>query len=367
LVLREATTSGDENHEDRPIDADGEESDGILIFDRVFIPWEFVFSYRNPKISTIYNTLGQFAFWKICTRLSYRAELFAGAAQLIVDALGTDHIPAVRALVSEVIHYAATLRGLMTASVERAKPTESGVMLPDHIFVTAGRLHSIEAYPRIMQILRELSGQGLIGRVPQKSWDRPDIGPLLDRYLPGHKLNARQEPAIQSRLGHVLQPERDAAGLVREHQRDAGAAPARSSTGSTTAAPRSPPSRSARDLVGAHAYRPSDFKGLRRVYIKSYSTGMSNKLLIPDGPAAFNHRSVPTVAATRPLAFGTAAVSAASQEIVSARSTHPGARRRAVSLGAVRVLQAPVVGGLVASVQHLVETGDWLPPVTSST
>jgi 4-hydroxyphenylacetate 3-monooxygenase len=193
LVLREATTSGAESPEDHPIDADGEESDGILLFDRVFIPWEYVFSYRNPKISAIYNTLGQFAFWKICTRLSYRAELFAGAAQLIVDALGTDHIPAVRALVSEVIHYAATLRGLMTAAVERARPTESGVMLPDHVFVTAGRLHSIDAYPRIVQILRELSGQGLIGRVPQKSWERPDLGPLLEQYLPGHKMGARDK------------------------------------------------------------------------------------------------------------------------------------------------------------------------------
>ena len=193
LLLREATTTGSERSEDHPLDAGGEESDGILIFDRVFIPWEYVFSYRNPKIATIYNTLGQFAFWKIATRLSYRAEIFAGTAQLIVDALGTDHIPAVRALVAEVIHYAATLRGMMTAAVECAQPTESGVMLPDHVFVTAGRLHSIEAYPRIMQILRELSGQGLIGRVPQATWDRPEIGPLLDEYLPGHKLSARDK------------------------------------------------------------------------------------------------------------------------------------------------------------------------------
>jgi 4-hydroxyphenylacetate 3-monooxygenase len=193
LLLREATTSGSESFEDHPIDANGEEADGLLIFDRVFIPWDYVFSYKNKATAEIYNILGQFAFWKIATRLSYRAEIFAGAAQLIVDALGTDQIPAVRALVSEVIHYAATLRGLMTAAVERAKPTESGVMLPDHVFVTAGRLHSIDSYPRIMQILRELSGQGLIGRVPQATWDRPDIGPLLDDYLPGYKLDARNK------------------------------------------------------------------------------------------------------------------------------------------------------------------------------
>jgi aromatic ring hydroxylase len=193
LLLREPVTSGREDPEDHPLDSGGEESDGILIFDRVFIPWQYVFSYKNQTTADIYTTLGQFAFWKIATRLSYRAEIFAGTAQLIVDALGTDHIPAVRALVAEVIAYAATLRSMMTAAIERAKPTDSGVVLPDHVFVTASRLHGIESYPRIMQILRELSGQGLVGRVPRATWERDDIGAVLDQYLPGHKIAARDK------------------------------------------------------------------------------------------------------------------------------------------------------------------------------
>jgi 4-hydroxyphenylacetate 3-monooxygenase len=82
---------------------------------------------------------------------------------------------------------------MMTAAVETAQPTESGVMLPNHSFVTAGRLHAIEHYPRIMQILRDLSGQGLIGRVPQAAWEREDLGDLLDTYLPGYRLDAREK------------------------------------------------------------------------------------------------------------------------------------------------------------------------------
>ena len=223
LLLREATTSGMQDAEDHPIEAQGEESDGLLIFDRVFIPWDYVFSYKNPKIADIYNTLGQFAFWKVVTRLSYRAEYFAGAAQLIVDALGTDHIPAVRSLVSEVIAYAATLRGMMTAAIERAKLTESGVMLPDHVFVTAGRLLSIEAYPRITQILRELSGQGA-------HWPRATRHLGAQGYRPAARrisawaqhFGTEQESPLQHDLGHVLQSERHASGAVREYQRDAG-------------------------------------------------------------------------------------------------------------------------------------------------
>jgi aromatic ring hydroxylase len=193
LISREPLTSGAEHAEDHPLDAQGEESDCLAIFDNVFIPWEYVFSYRKKTLGDIYYTLGQFAFWKIATRMSFRAEIFAGAAQAIVNALGTDHIAAVRALVAEVIAYAATLSGMMIAAVETAEPTESGVMLPNVDYVTAGRLHAVVAYPKVMQILRELSGQGLVSRVPRATWERTDIGPLLDAFLPGYDITARDK------------------------------------------------------------------------------------------------------------------------------------------------------------------------------
>jgi 4-hydroxyphenylacetate 3-monooxygenase len=192
-ILREPATTGLEHPEDHPLDSAGEEGDGMLLFDRVFIPDEYVFSFKNKATSGAYYTLGRFAQFKIAARLSYRAEIFAGAAQAIVDALGTDHIPGVRALVADVCAYAATLRAFMVAAVERAEATESGVVLPDPVMVTACRLHSVVGLPGIMQNLRELSGQGLISRVPRATWERQDIGPLLDRYLPGYKVSAREK------------------------------------------------------------------------------------------------------------------------------------------------------------------------------
>lgn len=193
LLLREPVTRGDEDPEDHPLDARGEEADGMLIFDRVFVPDEYVFSVGNRQVLEYYHLIGQLAFWNIASRLSYRAEIFAGAVQLIVNVLGTDHVPAVRAAVTEVIAYAAALRSFMVAAEGKARPTETGVMLPDHALVTAGRLHSIVEYPRVMQVLRELSGQGLVSRVPRRTWERADVGPLLDTFLPGLRTSARDK------------------------------------------------------------------------------------------------------------------------------------------------------------------------------
>ena len=59
--------------------------------------------------------------------------------------------------------------------------------------VTAGRLYAIEQYPKIMQVLRDLSGQGLISRVPESTWVRSDVSATLDEFLPGHDVNARDK------------------------------------------------------------------------------------------------------------------------------------------------------------------------------
>ena len=193
LVCREAVTNAFETRADHPVTAGGEETDCLALYDHVEISREYLFSYRNANISRIYTTLGRFTFWKIVCRLSYRAELFAATARMIVGALGTDHVPAVRAMVAEVIQYAKLIRACLIASVELAAPTESGVLIPDWELVTAGRLHAIEHYPRIMQVLRDLSGQGLISRVPQSSWNRADVGAMLDEFLPGYELNARDK------------------------------------------------------------------------------------------------------------------------------------------------------------------------------
>ena len=96
-------------------------------------------------------------------------------------------------MVAEVIHYAKIVRACVLASIEHAAPTPSGVLIPDASMVTAGRLHAIENYPRIMQLLRDLSGQGLISRVPESSWNRADVGAMLDEFLPGHLLSARDK------------------------------------------------------------------------------------------------------------------------------------------------------------------------------
>ena len=198
LISREALTSGDGAPRGPALDAGGEENDSLVLFDKVFIPWEYVFSYRNKALGEIYYVLGQFAFWKILTRMSFRAELFAGAAQAIVDALGTDNIAAVRALVAEVVAYAATLRGMIIASVETAEPTISGVMLPNVGLRHRGPAQRHRRIPQDRADAARALGPGADQPGAAGDLERSDIGPLLDEYLPGYEITGATRTACST-------------------------------------------------------------------------------------------------------------------------------------------------------------------------
>src|SRR5262249_48662100 len=72
-----------------------------------------------------------------------------------------------------------------------AQLTPHDVLVPDVALVTAGRLHSIVEYPVVMQILRELCGQGLISRFTKADLEREDVGSKIDEFMPGHNLTGR--------------------------------------------------------------------------------------------------------------------------------------------------------------------------------
>lgn len=193
IVLREPVTPLNGEFEDHPIDAHiGEEADNMLLFDNVFLPNELLFSIGNLELLDLYNETGGLFHWHILSRLAYRAEIFAGAAQTIVDVLGTNTIQGVKEAVTDIFAYAATLKAFVLAAEEEAKE-ENGVLIPSREYITAGRLHSITEYPKIMHILRDLSGQGLISRFTKKTWEHPEIGPVLEKYLPGTGVSAMEK------------------------------------------------------------------------------------------------------------------------------------------------------------------------------
>lgn len=198
LVCRESVSHPGADPFDHPLASRGEESDQLIIFDDVFVPNDRLFNVGDPELLKLYGPVTVWVHWHILTRLSVKADLFVGIGQLVLDVLGTANIPQVRAYLAELICYAQTLKAFVLAAERLATPSENGVLTPDVNMLTAGRLHSIEHYPRIIHTVQELCGQGLVMRFQKADFEHPDIGPLLDQLLPGRNMSARDKNRLMN-------------------------------------------------------------------------------------------------------------------------------------------------------------------------
>jgi len=197
LVCREGVANPGADPFDHPIGVLGEEADQLLMFDRVFIPNHRIFNLGDPGQENRYLKV-IWAHWQILTRLWVKSQIFLGVGKLVTEALGTSGIPAVRAMVSELIQYEQTLRAFLFAAEAAAVPAASGTMLPDVNLTTSGRLHAIQAYPHIIHTLQELCGQGLVMRFPKSAFDDPEIGPRLAELLPGYGISAADKNRLMN-------------------------------------------------------------------------------------------------------------------------------------------------------------------------
>jgi len=147
LICREGVGHPGADPFDHPIASRGEESDQLIIFNDVFLPNERIFNLGVPKLGILYGPVTVWAHWHILTRLWVKSRIIVGAAQSVVDALGTGHIPAVRSMVGELMEYEQALKAFVLAAENLATPVESGILSPDVNLLTAGRLYGLEAYP----------------------------------------------------------------------------------------------------------------------------------------------------------------------------------------------------------------------------
>jgi aromatic ring hydroxylase len=192
FVLRESTVREGAPF-NRPISRlIGEEADALMIFDEVFLPREQVFSFRNEQLTSTYHERGILPQWHIVVRMAIKAGIIAGTAQLVTEVLGTDTIPQVRDAISDMTAYARGIQAYVLAAEEEGY-VQNGVFVPNQKYLLPGRLYAVENYPRILQSLRELSGQGLISRFTEEQFADERVGAFLEEFVPGTGTSAKEK------------------------------------------------------------------------------------------------------------------------------------------------------------------------------
>jgi 4-hydroxyphenylacetate 3-monooxygenase len=181
---------------DYPLTARFDETDALVVFDDVFVPWEDVLVYRdiamvrNQWFATAAHALGNS---QAQIRLVTKTKFLAGIARKIAQVNGIEKIPSVQEKLGELASVASVVEGMVLAAEAAAELDDHGVARPAPRFLYGAMGLQSELYPRVLSILRELAGGGVI-QLPSSYLDltseetRGDV----DRYFSGASADAEE-------------------------------------------------------------------------------------------------------------------------------------------------------------------------------
>jgi aromatic ring hydroxylase len=171
---------------------DHPEMDAWMVFDDVFIPIDRVFFLDRVDLNAkIFGSVpSAWAFYHILIRQAVKAEALTGICVAVADHLGISDQPQAQSTVAEAIAYLETLRAFAFAAERQPVYSSFGLAIPNPTQTILGRMHAIEHQPRILQLIRELCGPGLLMAPTQAELDHPELGPAVRRYLAGQDARA---------------------------------------------------------------------------------------------------------------------------------------------------------------------------------
>ncbi|MQA15853.1 MAG: phenazine biosynthesis protein [Pseudonocardiaceae bacterium] len=210
MITREVVHRPGSSWYEHPLTSRGEEAEALVCFDNVFVPRERIVALRKRELHGVnfYNLWARHEHWYTFVRMVAKAELYAGLAQLIVDTLELSSVAVVRHRVADIIEYCQILQGMQYAAEELAQPSEGGVMTPDVNTVTAGRSYALDNLPRILHLLQDLCGQGMILRWNEKDLEVPvAFGKDLSWFLDTRNVSAKDKNLIMNLVWDVTASE----------------------------------------------------------------------------------------------------------------------------------------------------------------
>ena len=146
---------------DYPLSFRFDETDTVLVCDRVKVPWDRVFLHNNGAMSRrIYietpancyqNQQSNVRFWA-------KMGLIVGLASRMCQANGVDKIPAVRETLGRLAALEATIGGLVNGQIEACEQWPDGYATPNRRIMYATLNWCQEHHTEIIDALRTLAG-----------------------------------------------------------------------------------------------------------------------------------------------------------------------------------------------------------------
>lgn len=196
--------------------------EAMIIFDEVFIPWEYVFMDGEYDFAAMlverFTTYHRRSY--VCK--SGVGDVLIGAAATIADYNGVERASHIRDKLVEMTHLNETIYGTGIASSYQAVPTKSGAYINDDMLANVCKHHVTKMPYEIGRLAQDLAG-GLVVTMPsEQDLNHEEAGPLLRKYLKGRAEIDTEDRMKILRLIENMTLGRNAVGYLTESMHGAG-------------------------------------------------------------------------------------------------------------------------------------------------
>ena len=179
-----------------------DEQDSMLFFDNVLVPWYRLFSlYDSSPILQRYSSDVNFLGWANLCRIHERMKLMTAVATMIAEAIGVIEYREVAAKLGEMVTYTEMWSHAMDGLEHTAHKTDGGLMALGSM--SGMNIYFSQTSARMVQLLREVSGSGMIMQPSENDLANPELRPFLDRYMRGKDVDVEYKSRLY-RLAHDL-------------------------------------------------------------------------------------------------------------------------------------------------------------------
>ena len=150
---------------DYPLSSRFDESDALVVFDDVFVPWEDIFIYKNIELTAgqfsvtaahvLGNTQSHIRSWA-------KLQFVVGLVKRCMDLSGRSATSEIAAQLGDLATRVSLVEGMILGAEAAAEPDQFGVMRPKDSLLYASQVYQQAMYPALLNRIRGLLGGSLI-------------------------------------------------------------------------------------------------------------------------------------------------------------------------------------------------------------
>ncbi|MFT5438750.1 MAG: 4-hydroxyphenylacetate 3-monooxygenase [Alphaproteobacteria bacterium] len=148
---------------DNPLAWRFDESDSMVIFEDVKIPWEKVFVHDNAEMSRgiyVQSPSHSMGNHQSNIRFDEKLKLIIGIAHKVVQSNGVEHIPAVQGVLGQLAAWQAGLEAMIQGQLQNIEVVVPGYVNVNRRYMYAALHWCTTNYSQVCDIVRELLGGG---------------------------------------------------------------------------------------------------------------------------------------------------------------------------------------------------------------